>query len=504
MATAYDALVSHHREVFLLGSTSALLGWDQETYMPTGAGEVRAEQLALLARLQHERATDPRIGDWLDDCEAGAERASHGEDDAAERAAIVRELRRDFDRATKLPPALVGELAEVESRAQQAWAGARTDSDFAGFAPWLERMVGLQQQKADCLAETGASRWDALADCYEPGMRAADLERVFSPLRERLVALRERLAGGRAPNHAFVRAKFPIPAQERFVNAVVRAMGFDFERGRIDRSTHPFCTGTGADVRLTTRFHEDNVVDALGSTMHEGGHGLYEQGLPVARLGTPLGEAVSLGIHESQSRLFENHVGRSRAFWEWVWPQAREQLGAGADGFAAAQAFRDANLVQPSLIRVEADEATYDLHVMVRFEIERELIAGDLPVADLPARWNGLYRDYLGVEVPDDRRGCLQDVHWSCGLFGYFPTYTLGNLYAAQFAAAADRALGGLDRLIGRGDFAPLVDWLRDNVHRHGRRYSPAELCQRATGAPLSSEPFFTYLEAKLTDAYEL
>ena len=285
---------------------------------------------------------------------------------------------------------------------------------------------------------------------------------------------------------------------------MLAAIGFDFARGRLDRSAHPFCTGAGGDVRLTTRFAADNVIDALGSTMHEGGHGMYEQGLPETWLGTPLGEAVSLGIHESQSRFWENHVGRSRAFWQWAQPVACKHLGAAAERFDSEALFAAANVVTPSLIRVEADEATYDLHVMVRFELETALIAGDVAIADVPARWNELYAEYLGVEVPDDRRGCLQDVHWSCGLFGYFPTYTLGNLYAAQMAEAASKAVGDMDALLAQGEFAPLLEWLRSNVHGHGRRYSPAELCERATGSSLSAEPFLAYLDSKLGAAYGL
>lgn len=499
MTDAYRQLLLNSREMFLLGSTSALLAWDQETGMPQGAGDVRAQQLALLAKLQHERATAPHLSDWLLACEADGDIAQD-----PDRAANVRGLRRDHDRATRLPAALVAELAETESRAQQAWAAARAASDFAAFRPWLERMVKLQQQKADCLRRDGQTRWDALADLYEPGMRAGDLRALFGPLRTQLVALRQRLAAGRRPDDGFARVAIDEPAQEAFVRAVVTAMGFDWQRGRLDRSAHPFCTGTGGDVRLTTRFHRDNVLDALGSTMHEGGHGLYEQGLQPARLGTPLGEAVSLGIHESQSRLWENHVGRSAAFWTWCWPLAQRHLGSACAGHTAAGVFKAANTVRPSLIRVEADEATYDLHVMVRFELEQDLLTGDLAVADLPARWNALYEQYLGVTVPDDRRGCLQDVHWSCGLFGYFPTYTLGNLYAAQLAAAADKALGGLAGLLERGSFAPLREWLRENVHQHGRRHDPADLCRLATGAPLSSEAFLRYLDRKLSTVYEL
>lgn len=493
---AYQQLLALSREASLLSATSALLAWDQETYMPTGAGERRADQLELIAGLSHERATDVRISDWLSQC-------ANAPGDESQQAA-VREMQRDYDRATKLPGKLVAELAATESRAQQAWATARGASNFAEFRPWLEKMVALQQQKADCLKQDGQTRWDALADLYEPGLRAADLKKLFAPLRLRLVALRQQLDLGKKPDETFKHREIPEPQQESFVRTVVGSMGFDFERGRIDRSAHPFCTSIAGDVRLTTRFHKDNVLDALGSTMHEGGHGLYEQGLPTHHFGSPLAEAVSLGIHESQSRLWENHVGRSQSFWQWCWPQAQQHFDTACEGQTAHSVYALSNLVAPSLIRVEADEATYDLHVMVRFELEQALIDGDLKIADLPARWNELYHDYLGVTVPDDRRGCLQDVHWSCGLFGYFPTYTLGNLYAAQFAASADKALGGLDQLLQRGDFTPLREWLHEHVHQHGRRYSPAELCERATGAPLSSEHFINYLERKLHHVYEI
>jgi len=496
---AYDQLAGHVRETFLLTSTSALLSWDQETGMPPAAGQVRAEQLALLARLAHARATDPRVGDWLLACEQ--DRALRDDPGAV---ANVRELRRDFDRATRLPPALVAELAEVASLAQQQWAQARAAADFARFRPWLERMLQLQQQQADCLAVTGQCRFDALADLYERGMNLSGLQTLFAPLRQRLVALRQRLLAGKAPHRAFAKQAVAEGRQEAFVRAVLAAFGFDPQRGRLDRSAHPFCTSTGGDVRLTTRFRTDNVLDALGSTMHEGGHGLYEQGLPLRHLGTPLGEAVSLGIHESQSRLWENHVGRSRGFWQWARPLARQHLGEVVDGFSATELWREQNCVEPGLIRVEADECTYDLHVMVRFEIETALLHGQLAVADLPACWNAKYRDHLGVTVPDDARGCLQDVHWSCGLFGYFPTYTLGNLYAAQLFAAAARQLGDLDAAFARGEFAPLRQWLQQQVHAHGRRYPPGELCERATGAPLSPEPFLHYLEQKLVAVYEL
>jgi len=495
---AYAELLDHGRRTFLLTSAAAILSWDQETGMPRGGGELRSRQLAELASLAHVRATDPRVGAWLVACEADAALRADGDADAN-----LRGLRRDYERATRLPQRLVEELAAHESRAQQQWAEARAASDYARFRPLLERMLELQRQKADCLRRPGQSRWDALADLYEPGMNATALRQLFAPLRERLVALRLELdANGQRPDAAFSRAAFAQGQQEQCVRAVVAAIGFDFARGRLDRSAHPFCTGAFGDVRLTTRFRDDDFLDALGSTMHEGGHGLYEQGLDEVHQGTPLGEAVSLGIHESQSRLWENHVGRSRAFWRWAQPLLRRHLGAELDGFPADALWRTANVVAPSLIRVEADELTYDLHVMIRFELETALLDGDLAAADLPAHWNALYQQQLGVAVPDDRRGCLQDVHWSCGLFGYFPTYTLGNLYAAQFAAAARTALRDLDEAIARGEFAPLREWLRANVHRHGRRFTPDELCRRATGRALTSEPFLGYLEHKLRAVY--
>ncbi len=496
-AAAYEQLVEHARAAYVLSSASAILAWDQETGMPRGGGELRSRQLEELARLTHMRHSDPRIGEWLQSCEHDA--ALQADPD---RAANLRGFRRDYDRATKLPASLVAELARHESKAQQIWSESRTASDFATFRPALQRMIELQRLKADCLR--GAhSRWDALADTCEPGMNAASLAALFAPLRDRLVCLRQELdARKRKPDDRFSRQPFSESAQEEVCRAALVAMGFDFGRGRLDRSAHPFCTGSVGDVRLTTRYAKDNVLDALGSAMHEGGHGLYEQGLNEVNMGTPLGEAASLGIHESQSRLWENHVGKSRAFWHWALPMLRQKLGVEVDGWSPDDLWRTCNRVEPSLIRVEADELTYDLHIMVRFEIERALLDGALAVVDLPAAWNLRYKELLGIDVPDDRRGCLQDVHWSCGLFGYFPTYTLGNLYAAQFAAAAARAIPDLEEHQARGDFAPLLDWLRHHVHRHGRRHEPRELCRLATGSELSSQPFLSYLESKLRAVY--
>ncbi len=497
----YGLLLQHVRVTHHLASAAAVLAWDQEVMLPPGGVAHRAAQLATLAALCHERTLEPRLHDWLLACEAAGAMAAAPDSDFA---ANVRELRRDRDRAARLPASLVTALAETESLAQHHWAAARQASDFVAFAPWLRTMLDLQRQKAACLRDPArhAEPWDALFDLHEPGATGAQMAALFAGLRLPLRTLRERaLGGGNGGPDPFAGRDLPLAGQEALVREVLGAIGFDLQRGRLDRSTHPFCTGTGGDVRLTTRYTQDGLLDALGSTLHEGGHGLYEQGLDPAHLGTPLGEAVSLGIHESQSRLWENHVGRSAAFWRWAAPLVPRHLGPAAGAPTAQALFLASNRVQPSLIRVEADEVTYDLHVLVRFELERALFAGALDLADLPAQWNAAYRRELDVIVPDDRQGCLQDVHWSCGLFGYFPTYTLGNLYAAQFVQAARRALGDLDAMFARGEFAPLRDWLRTEVHRHGRRHSPQALCRRVTGADLDPQPFLDHLGARIDEA---
>jgi len=499
-----DALLPMIREGRLLESTASILGWDQETMMPSAGVEHRSRQMAQLAKLSHGMLTDSRIGELI---EAAGGECSSLDPRSAERVNI-REIKRDFDRAVKLPTALVEELAEVSSKAQHEWAEARRDSDFARFRPWLEKIVQLNRQKAECFGwdRSNGEAWDALADGFEPGCTAKMVEGVFTPLRARLGALLARLDGApKRPSNAFNELPLPIEAQERFVRMIAERIGFDFNRGRLDRSTHPFCGGSHCrDVRMTTRYAPTCVLDGLGSTMHESGHGMYEQGLSAQSIGLPMGEAVSLSIHESQSRLWENQVGRSRAFWKWGAAAARENFGSACAKFGEEEIYGAANLVERGLIRVDADEATYNLHVIVRFQIERALIDGSLAVRDLPAEWNRLYREIVGVEVPEDRRGCLQDVHWSMGAIGYFPTYTLGTLYAAQFFETAQRELPGLEAGFARGEFAPLLDWLRQSIHAQGRRFLPEDLCREVTGAPLTADPFMRHLEGKLLPLYGL
>jgi carboxypeptidase Taq len=499
-----DALIALVREASLLESTASILGWDQETMMPPRGIALRSRQLAQLARMAHAAFTDPRVGDAIAACEADAEITA---DPLSVDAVNVREIRRAYDRATRLPASLVEELARTTSMAQHEWAEARRDNDFARFRPWLESIVRLVRQKANCYGVPhGGELWDALADEYEPGATAAAVSAVFGPLRVRLQALVGELdSAPRKPSDRFNEFPLPIPQQEKLNRFIAETLGFDFTRGRLDRSTHPFCGGSHCnDVRLTTRYKESCVNDALGSTMHEAGHGMYEQGLLEAHVGTPMGRSVSLGIHEGQSRMWENQVGRSRVFWSWLAPRLPEFFGDAVRGFSLEELYEAANIVEPGFIRVEADEATYNLHVMIRFEIERALIGGELEPAAIPSVWNVKYREYLGLVVPDDRRGCLQDIHWSMGSIGYFPTYTLGNLYAAQFFEAARREMPELDASFAAGRFDPLLTWLNRKIHQQGMRHPAATLCELVTGAPLSPEPLMRHLEGKLRPLYGL
>jgi carboxypeptidase Taq len=500
----YRALLAELREIAVWSSINATLGWDQEVMMPTAAAGLRGDQVAALSTIIHERRTAPKIGDLIAACEADT--ATMADPDAA---ANLRNLRRDYDRATLLPTDLVRDVAETSTLAMHAWRETRERSDFAGFAPWLEKLVALNRRTAECFGvPEGGELYDALLENYEPGMRAAELDRVFGELRAGLVPLiRELREEGRAPSAEWMHIPLVVEKQVAFNRGVVERMGFDFAAGRLDVSTHPFCEGAGpGDTRLTTRYDAGHLLSALHGTMHETGHGLYEQGLPKAeRFGQPLAEAASMGVHESQSRMWENFVGRGRPFWEWALPELKRQAGDPAvDALDVDTVYRGLNTVSPNLIRIESDEATYNLHIMLRYDLERAMLKGDLPVADLPGVWNERMRGDLGLEVPDDRRGALQDIHWSMGAIGYFPTYTLGNLYAAQLWETIQAALPDLDAQLRRGELSGLLGWLRANVHTHGRRYAAGDLCERATGRPLSHEPLLRYLGEKLRGVYGL
>jgi carboxypeptidase Taq len=469
--------------------------------MPPAGAEHRAAQLALLAGVQHARATDPRLGALLGEVEASPLVA----DPEGVAAVNVREIRRAFDRQTRLPRPLVEELARTASLSERAWAEARRAADFRRFRPWLEKLLRLKQREAAALGQT-ADPYDALLDGYEPGARGDDLVILFDALRRELVPLANAIAyGRRRPQTTFLHGAYPIERQRAFGEAVAAAVGFDFRRGRLDTTTHPFFSPIGpGDCRITTRFAEHNFTDGLFAILHEVGHGLYEQGLPVEHHGTPLGEVSSLGLHESQARLWENAVGRSRAFWQHFFPAARVSF-AGPLADVSLDEFHVAiNSVEASLIRVGADEVTYNLHILIRFELERALLSGDLSAAELPGAWNEAYRHYLGVVPDNDAEGCLQDGHWAAGMFGYFPTYTLGNIFAAQLLARARQELGDLEWAFAGGDFGGLRRWLGEKVYREGSRYSARRLIERVTGSPPDHRPLIEGMRAKYGELYGL
>jgi len=500
VSDAYQQLCDYARETALLTSTAGVLQWDEETYLPPAGHAYRAEQTAYLAGLIHKRQTAPQVGEWL----AALGSDGEGQD---ERAAVIRELSRDYDKKTKLPQTLVEELSRTASLGQQAWKAAREADDFSQFAPLLEKTIDLKRQEADAVGYD-ESPYDALLDDYEPGETAANLTRVLGGLREQLAPLVEKIAASdRRPPADILRRSYPIDRQVKFGEHAAAGIGFDFQAGRLDVTAHPFCGGGGPrDVRLTTRYDAQEFAGGFFSILHEAGHGIYEQGLPAESFGLPTGEAVSLGIHESQSRMWENLVGRSRAFWEFFYPQLVDTFGESLADVSPEAFYFAINESRPSLIRTESDEATYNLHIIVRFELEQALISGELSAAELPAAWNEKYREYIGIEPPNAADGVLQDVHWSAGLFGYFPTYALGNLYASQFFDRASQELstagGDLQQQFSRGEFQPLADWLRTNIHRHGRRYSATQLVERVTGKPLSHQPLMDHLNAKYGELY--
>ncbi|MGK0185198.1 MAG: carboxypeptidase Taq [Verrucomicrobiales bacterium] len=484
----YAKLVERFREISYLGSASALLGWDQETYMPASAIAFRAKQGAYFSARMHELATGADVGDWLMACEdAGLT------DPVA--AANVREWRHDYDRETKLETALVAEFKEATSLGISAWQGAREKSDFAIFQPHLEKLVELNMIKADAWGYEEC-RYDALLETYERGARASQLDDVFGSLKPKVVEIvQAALERSKSIPGDLLGGEYPQAQQMAFNREVAEAIGFDFSAGRIDTTAHPFCSGLApGDVRLTTRYNENDFTSSLFGVLHEAGHGLYEQGLQPELFGTPCGEAVSLGIHESQSRLWENHVGRSRAFWERWLPRAvhffPHLAKISIDEMTAA-----VNRAELSHIRVEADEATYDLHVMLRFEMEKRLVSGDLKVADLPAAWNEEFQSMFGLEVRQDAEGCLQDIHWSMGALGYFPTYSLGNLNASQLFARAMTHGDGIESALVAGNYAPLLDWLRKNVHQHGRRFLPDDLMSTVTGESVQPAYHLAHLQ---------
>ena len=503
MRDALARLREIQREIQSLSHAAAALGWDQETYMPAAAVEGRADQLAVLEGLVHERTSSNEVGELLAAMGSNDSQPAGDGNLSAVDAALVRETHRAYSRARRLPKRLVTALARQASLSQARWAEARKESRFEIFRAALAEIVSLTLEKAEALGYA-EHRYDPLLDEYEPWTTTREVAAVFGPLEEALTALAGRIASA-ARQPAPVKGRFPAARQRELSDRLLRDLGFDLRRGRLDLSAHPFSTTLGhADIRLTTRFDESSVTSGLFGTIHECGHGLYEQGIEDGLDGTILAGGASLGLHESQSRFWENMVGRSAAFWRRYYPMVRDLFPDSLSSVSLEEFTRSVNKVEPSLIRVEADEVTYCLHIILRFNLETRLITGELPVANLPEAWSAESRRLLGVAPRKDAEGVLQDIHWSMAAIGYFPTYALGNLYAAQLRDAMRSELGDLDRLIEAGEMTVMLRWLREKIHRHGRIYPAGELCRRATGSPLDPGLYVRYLEDKFAAIYGL
>ncbi len=495
----YQRLLELSKEIHLLNCSMSLLDWDQKTYIPKGGTENRGNQLALLAGMSHQKSTALEIGDLLDQLEA----SPLASDPDSFEAANIREIKHDYDKLVKIPQSLVEELTRVTTVAHQVWADAWKKSDFSIFFPYVEKIIRLKQQQAEAVGYE-KHPYDALLDDFEPGATIEKVAKVFADFRQELVDLVKSIAdSGKQPDTSILKRNYPPDRQADFGKEASAAIGYDYDRGRLDVTVHPFCTGIGpGDVRITTRYNPNHFGQAFFGILHESGHGIYEQGLDPERFGTPGGDSVSLGIHESQSRMWENMVGRSKAFWKHFFPKAQEVFVEALRDVKLEDFYFAINEVKPSFIRVEADEVTYNLHILVRFEIEQAFFSGDLKPKDIPAAWNDKFKSYFGIVPPDDAQGCLQDVHWSAGYIGYFPTYALGNLYSAQFFQQAQKELGDLNAQFAKGEFGKLKSWLNQKIHHLGQRYRAEKLAEVLTGKPLSHRPMMDYLAKKYGELY--
>ncbi len=495
---AVTTLVDEIRRISYLESALDLLGWDQETAMPRGGAKTRARARGELTEIVHSAWQAPSFSDAL----RAAEDVVDGDGRSAR---LVREVRRRYDRRVRVPSSLAEETAIATSEAQTAWIEARSKNAFSQFAPHLERLLKLRRRTAEALRYEGESLYDALMDKYEPYGRAAKVRELGEQVKPTLIELVGKYAPiCREVRRDFLSRPFPVEQQQAFGEQVLRDLGYDLERGLIAVSAHPFCSGISSpsDVRVTTRYTENDVKSALSGLIHECGHALYEQGFDPEWEGTPVAQAISMGIHESQSRLWENQIGTSPEFWSHYFPKLVDQFPDQLGDVELDEFVRAFNIVEPSLIRVEADEVTYNLHVLLRFELEQDLLEERLPVADLPTVWNQKMEEYLGLRPDSDATGCLQDIHWSMGAFGYFPTYFLGNVYSAQFYTAARAALPDLDQQISRGEFQPLRNWLRTEIHELGSVYSATEISERVSGTDLHADALLTYLKSKFETLY--
>lgn len=501
MSTNLEQLKERLAQTSDLAATASVLNWDQQVNMPPGGSEARAHQLATVKRLAHSFLVADETGQLLEGASDEVANLPHGSDDAS----LVRVTQREYEKLRRVPESLVAERARAASLAFDAWQQAREASDFEQFQPHLERVLDLTIEYAEALGYEDCI-YDALLDRFEPEMRTAQVAAVFGEVKEGMIPLVQKIIErGQPVDDSFFDQTYPEQAQWDFGTMVLEDMGFDFQHGRQDRSAHPFTTGFSPhDVRLTTRISPERFQSGLFGTIHEGGHALYDQGMRIELDRSPLFDGASYGVHESQSRLWENVVGRSREFWRHYLPELRQVFPEQLEGVDLDTFYRAINKVEPSLIRVEADEVTYNLHIFLRFELEQDLLEGRLAVADLPEAWNAKMEAYLGVTPPDDARGVLQDVHWSEGLMGYFPTYALGNLLAVQFYEQALTEMPELPGQIAKGQFGALGEWLRDRIHAHGKKFTPVELTRRVTGGEMSAQPFLDYLWEKYGQIYGL
>ncbi len=501
MHAQYDELKRRLYEIYDLQMANSLLRWDQATYMPKGGAAARGRQTALLGTLAHDRLVDPEIGRLLDQVQPWAEAKGYDSDEAA----LVRVTRREFDRATRIPSAFVAETNAHFAHTYQAWTAARPANDFASMRPLLEKTLELSRRMSGFFP--GAEHIaDPLIDYSDYGMKASTVKALFGQLRARLVPIVRAITERPPADDSCLRQRSQVDAQLAFGLEVIRAYGYDFDRGRQDLTHHPFMTKFSlGDVRITTRWREDDLTDSLFSTLHESGHAMYEQGIRRELEGTPLADGASSGIHESQSRLWENLVGRSRGFWDHFYPRIQAAFPTQLARVDVDTFYRAINKVERSLIRTDADEVTYNLHVMLRFDLELDLLEGKLAIQDLAGEWRTRFERDFGIAPPDDRDGVLQDVHWFAGpIGGAFQGYTLGNVLSAQFFAAAVKALPAIPKQIARGEFAPLHGWLRDNLYQHGAKFTASELVERVTGGPMSIEPYLDYLWNKYQPLYDL
>ena len=487
-------------ELANLGCIQALLDWDQQVNMPRGGMEDRSAQAALVAGIMYDRATSPQLGTLIEDLASEIPDINADDDLARE----IKVAKRDFEHISRIPREKLIEFVMVTSQAHEVWVQARQNNDFASFAPHLTRIVEMRREQAE-LFKPYDHPYDPLLMEYEPGMKTAEVKAIFDALLPKQVELLQRIAQAEQVDNSFIRQKYDFDSQEKFGRFIATRMGYDWNRGRMDLAPHPFTTSFGyGDVRITTRYLETDGMSSLFSTMHEAGHALYDQGLDPKYRNTSLGRPTSLAVHESQSRFWENLIGRSQAFWQFAFPIVQMLFPEHLANLSLEQFYRGINRVEPSLIRIEADEATYNLHIMLRFEIETDLIEGKLQAKDLPEIWNSRMQAYLGVTPPDDSSGVLQDVHWSGGMIGYFPTYALGNLISAQWWEKMVADHPDIPNEIAAGNFAPVLAWMRENVHRYASRYDPQDLVQKITGSRINPEPYMRYLEQKYSQIYQL